>query len=336
MKNKYKLCFTILWLFLLPMGCTMERKKEEKPLDIEDKSVSVPHFNADSAWFFIKTQVDFGPRVPNTPSHLACGNYLVDKLEKYGGEVVVQEFREEAYNGEILYLRNIIGTFYPERSKRILLTAHWDTRPVADKDSIDIEKPIPGANDGGSGVGVILEIARIISLIAPPNAGIDVIFFDGEDYGEPSAYKHDALNYSSKIWWCLGSQHWSKNKHRKNYMAYFGVLLDMVGARDAKFYKEGGSMQFAPKVVQKIWDAGHRLGYGKYFVQSRSPGITDDHVFINRDAKIPTINIVEYDPDSPDSYFADYHHTHRDDMEIISKETLNAVGQTLLHVLYHE
>jgi len=335
MKNKILYSFVSI-LILASSACKLEKAQNEKPVKPDVYEVIVPEFNQDSAFFYIKKQVEFGPRVPNSQAHLNCGNYLQNKLAEYNGKVSVQEFQEMAYNGKQLNLRNIIASFYPDKTKRILLTAHWDTRPVADKDTLRKEEPIDGANDGASGVGVLLEIARIISLIPPKNIGIDFIFFDGEDYGEPDTYPSRAVDAPGKIWWCLGSQYWSTRKHVPNYMAYYGILLDMVGAKDARFYKEGGSMQYAERVVDKVWRTASQIGYQDYFIQQNSPGITDDHIFINRDAKIPTINIVDYDPRRDSSYFPFYHHTHADNMTLIDKNTLKAVGQTLLHVLYHE
>jgi hypothetical protein len=235
----------------------------------------------------------------------------------------------------ILNLKNIIASYYPDQKRRILLAAHWDTRPFADKDPVNPKEVFDGANDGGSGVGVLLEVARVLSMSKPNNAGIDIILFDGEDYGEPEFDERNTI-YSGKVHWCLGSQYWSKNKHQRNYMAYYGILLDMVGARNATFYKEGGSMQYAKKIVEKVWKAGISNGYGQYFINQTSPGITDDHIFVNRDAKIPMINIVEYNPESPDSYFGSYHHTREDNMSLIDRNTLKAVGQTLLYVIFNE
>ena len=301
------------------------------------KTVTVPSFNSDSAWHFIKNQVSFGYRVPNTPSHRLCGEYLETRLRSYGARVIIQEFREQAYNGEQLYLKNIIGSYNPEAKKRILLAAHWDTRPFADKDIENRYEPIEGANDGASGVGVLLEIARVLHHNEKPAIGIDIIFFDGEDYGEHEDVTNPPMkNNLVQIWWCLGSQHWAKNPHIPKYSAYYGILLDMVGAKDATFYKEGGSMQFAPKVVKKVWSTARSLGYSNYFIDLNSPGIMDDHIFVNRDAKIPMINIVEYDPDSPSYYFGAYHHTRADNMNIIDKKTLQAVGETILYTIYNE
>src|SRR5690606_12782536 len=164
--------------------------------------------------------------------------------------------------------------------------------------------------------------------------GIDIILFDGEDYGEPQEAKANKKN--GEIYWCLGSQYWSKNLHKPAYSAYYGIVLDMVGAKDAKFYQEGISMHFAPKVVKMVWEEARRQGYGDRFIPQTTGMITDDHVFINENAKIPAIDIIEYGPESQQKYFGDYHHTHEDNMSIISKETLQAVGETVLHVIYKE
>lgn len=338
--QKASLLSVIIFIFFqvtIISGCKTEKRLErELETETDIKPVAdVPDFNADSAYYFIQKQVEFGPRIPNTPAHLHTSNFLVTQLKEYAAKVEIQEFQEKAYDGTILTLKNIIASYYPGKTRRILLAAHWDTRPFADKDPNDPRKTFDGANDGGSGVGVLLEVARTLSVEQPENAGIDIIFFDGEDYGEPEFYEGNNLN-SGKIHWCLGSQFWSKNKHRKNYMAYYGILLDMVGAKDAKFYKEGGSMQFAKKIVDKVWNAGYSAGYSLYFVNKTSPGITDDHIFVNRDAKIPMINIVEYNPESSGSYFGSYHHTQMDNIGLIDKKTLKAVGQTILYVIFNE
>ncbi len=326
----------IILLFL--NSCNTGSKTVEGERIVENKkSVTVPSFSADSAFMFIEKQLAFGPRVPNSTAHLLCGDYLINKLESFGANVFVQNFTETAFDGKTLQLRNIIASYNPQAKKRILLAAHWDTRPFADKDSTNFFKPIDGANDGASGVAVLLEIARKLNLHELPKVGIDIILFDGEDYGEyKGANAPDMVNGRMKIWWCLGSQYWSKNPHKEKYSAYYGILLDMVGAKNAQFHKEGGSMQFAPKVVNKIWTNGRHLGYGNYFINSNSPGITDDHIFVNTIAKIPTINIVDHDHRSHNYYFPDYHHSHNDNIDLIDKMTLQAVGETVLFSLYHE
>jgi hypothetical protein len=301
-------------------------------------SVIAPAFNADSAYYFVEKQVEFGPRVPNTQSHRQCGNYLINTLKSYGAEVTVQEFVAEAYNGTKLQSRNIIASYFPQATKRILLAAHWDTRHVADKDAVDQNKPIDGANDGGSGVGVLLEIARVLQAdTLKPNVGVDIILFDSEDYGEPETAKPEDLpnRGSNKVYWCLGSQYWAANKHKPNYSAYYGILLDMVGAKGSTFAKEGTSRENAPSIVEKVWNIAQALGHGGIFINQDSPAITDDHVFVNRIAKINMIDIIDYHS-SGDDYFGPYHHTHADNMLIIDKATLKAVGQTVLQTLYEE
>ncbi len=321
---------------MLLLSCDGEKKGGSVSSESPETSKAVinpPPFNSDSAFAFIEDQVNFGPRVPNTTSHKRTGDYFVKKLNAYGASVVEQSFEAEAFDGTRLYLRNIIGSYNLEARKRILLAAHWDTRPFADKDTENQDQPIDGANDGGSGVAVLLEFARIFKD-SLPNVGIDIILFDGEDYGEPDGFK-GTMN-QSEVFWCLGSQHWSENPHVSGYSAYYGILLDMVGAKDAQFYQEGISMHYAPKIVEKVWKTAANLGYRQYFIPSVTGMITDDHVFINEKAQIPTIDIIQYGPDNSGVFFGDYHHTHKDNLDIISKETLQAVGETVLHVIYNE
>jgi glutaminyl-peptide cyclotransferase len=273
-----------------------------------------PVFNADSAYTFTRNQVEFGPRVPGSSAHLRCGNYLVAYFKQQGAVVTEQNFKAERWDGLEMPARNIIASFKPELTKRILLMAHWDTRYVADQDTNRVSEPIDGANDGASGVAVLMEIARqLASQTDSLNVGVDILLFDVEDQGNPS--ESDAES------WCLGSQYWSKNKHLPNYTAYYGVLLDMVGARNARFAREGISRKFAPSVVDKVWSIAAQLGYQSYF--------------INLEARIPTIDIIEYSHGGP-VYFGAYWHTHQDNMNIIDPATLKAVGQTMLTVLYNE
>jgi glutaminyl-peptide cyclotransferase len=323
----------LLFVFFLN-ACSQEPEQTFSQENTEPKPViPVPVFNVDSAYHYVQQQVDFGPRVPNTAAHSATADFLVQKLESYGANVQIQSFEAPAYDGTPLALQNIIASFNPSVSKRILLAAHWDSRPFADKDSQHKHEPIDGANDGGSGVAVLLELARLFQ-IQSPNVGVDIILFDGEDYGEPEGYEKSNES-SNQVWWCLGSQYWAENKHQKNYMAYYGILLDMVGAEGAQFYREGVSMRAAPSVVKKVWGKAQELGHGRYFVYENSPEIVDDHIYVNYNAKIPMIDIIEYAPGS-DTYFPPYHHTHQDNMEIISKETLQAVGETVANVVYAE
>lgn len=325
----------LLVMVAVLVACDSDKKAENKhsPENEKQPEIAIPDFSADSAYHFIEKQISFGPRVPNRPAHKACAAYLVETLSNYTPQVIEQNFESTAYDGTNLSLKNIIASFNPDKSKRVLLAAHWDTRPFADNDSIDTDRPIIGANDGGSGVGVLLEMARQLHLNTNFDIGVDIILFDGEDYGVPANEKgFRNVPYSG---FCLGSQYWSKNKHVPNYSAYYGILLDMVGARGAKFYQEGLSMNSAPSIVRKVWDYGQSLGYGDYFISQKSEEILDDHKFVNQWANIPMIDIIEYDP-STKNYFGKYWHTHQDNMDLIDKNTLKAVGQTVLKLVYME
>lgn len=314
-------------LCLLLIACEKKSEKATTP------HIAVPVFNADSAYAFVQKQVDFGPRVPNTEPHKKTAQYLESKLRSYGAQVFVQSFKATTVDGNVVELKNIIASFKPEQQKRIMLAAHWDTRPHADKDSLKRDAPFDGANDGGSGVGVLLEIARQLQLQSP-RAGVDIVLFDGEDWGpKDHASERPATPPGLDDWWCLGSQYWSKNPHKPGYRAHFGILLDMVGAEDARFFREGTSMEYAPRIVDKVWSAAAILGYGDYFIPQDTHGLTDDHLFVNGKARIPMIDIVQYDSRNG---FGDYHHTTRDNMSVINKKTLQVVGSTVLYVVFQE
>lgn len=311
---------------------------EAAPTDETAKTVEpaaiVPIFDADSAYSFVERQVAFGPRVPGTATHRKCGNWLVEKLRSYGAEVLTQDVDLKAYNGDILKARNIIAQFQPEKQERIMLCAHWDTRPWADSDpdKANHYKPIPGANDGGSGVGVLLEIARQLSM-TPTATGIDILLFDAEDYG---LHENDVTRYASnRHSWALGSQYWSYFPHVAGYSPRFGILLDIVGAPNSVFCQEYYSLHYAAGVVRKVWRWAEKTGYSAYFSSEEGGAITDDHLYVNSTAGIPCIDIINYDPESPNG-FGPHHHTMKDDMDWIDAGTLKAVGQTVLTVIYNE
>jgi glutaminyl-peptide cyclotransferase len=293
------------------------------------EEIVVPKFDADSAFFYIKKQVEFGPRVPNSAAHQKCHDYLVQKFSEFGAETSTQSDFVRRFDGEIMNMKNIIASFNKDVFKRVLLCAHWDSRFLADNDSIKVNTPILGANDGGSGVGVLLEIARQIQLNSIP-IGVDIVLFDVEDQGEPNG----TLNPKADSW-CLGSQYWSRNPHVLNYFADYGILLDMVGGKNARFTKEGVSRKFASRIVDRVWGTASKLGYSNYFVSESTPPIIDDHLYINNLIHIPTINIVEYDV-TTHNRFNKHHHKHSDNLSIIDKKTLKVVGQTVLEVLYNE
>ncbi len=325
--------YITLAIIVFASSCNQRSTSSTSSKQKEKVQVVVPSFNPDSAYHYIQKQVDFGPRVPNTDAHLKCASYLSNKLEKLGANVIVQDAEVRAFDNTLLKAKNIIGQYKPELNDRILLFAHWDSRPFADHcdDPSRQNEPILGANDGGSGVGVLLEIARQLQK-QPLHIGVDIIFFDAEDYGTPDHIK--TQNYIPDTW-CLGSQYWGKNPHVNNYYARYGILLDMVGASNAKFYQEAGSLQMAKRVVKKIWDKANDLGYGQYFIYDSWGPITDDHVYVNKYLNIPCIDIIQHDP-STESHFGAYWHTHKDNMDVIDKNTLKAVGQTILEVIYNE
>lgn len=297
-----------------------------------------PSFNADSAYAFTKAQCDFGPRDMNSRGHDLCGEWIVSKFKEYGCKVTTQTATLAGYDGTKLRSRNIMASINPEATTRILLCAHWDSRPWADNDpdSANWRKPILAANDAASGVAVMLELARIIRKSKEEKAfnkqlGIDFVCFDAEDWGIPQ-WADVADNADS---WALGAQYWSKNLPQ-GYEARYGILLDMVGGVGVKFYREGMSMQYAPEIVKKVWRAAREVGFGSYFPKEDGGVITDDHVPVNQFAKIPTIDIIPYYADCQQSSFGPTWHTLADNMENIDKNTLKAVGQTLVQVIYKE
>ena len=322
-------------IFILLVSCALFSCSNEAPKKNKTapkKTVEIPSFNEDSAFDFIAKQVAFGPRVPNTSGHDACAEYLIETLNAYCDTVIVQEAQLTAFDGTVLDSKNIIASFKPKRAKRLMLCAHWDTRPFADQDDENQNIAIDGANDGGSGVGVLLEIARQFAM-KKPDIGVDIILFDSEDYGQPNESEFPRMEHS----YCLGSQYWSQNLHKPNYFAKYGILLDMVGGKDAVFTQELASVTFAPQAVKKVWNTAASLGYGNHFQFQKTQLIIDDHLYINNLAqgRVPTIDIIEHDA-STESNFYEHWHTHDDNLDNIDKNTLKAVGQTVMQVVYSE
>lgn len=315
-------------LLLAACGNQSTQRTEPGPAP-EKKSVQAATFDADSAYAFVKAQVKFGPRVPNTAAHAACAKYLEAQLRRFTPQVVRQSFDAKAYDGSTLQLTNLIARFNPDASSRILLCAHWDSRPYADNDpdTANHRHAIPGANDGASGVGILLEIARELYKKAP-STGVDILLLDGEDYGAPYW-----ANYQGQDDWALGAQYWAHHPHQAGYKADMGILLDMVGGAGARFTQEGTSLYYAPDVMRMVWETGTALGYSSYFSPDETQALTDDHLYLNQIARIPTIDIIEHDPGTHSGFYK-YWHTLRDDMAGIAPETLMAVGQTVLTVVY--
>ncbi len=323
----------IMALSLLLLSATSCEKKAHNNSQNDEsmstlRSISSSPFSADSAYLHIKQQVDFGPRVPNSEAHKATSNYIKSQLTTYGIPVFTQEAMLKAYDGTMLEATNIIGTYKPEAKKRIMLFAHWDTRPFADHDPSPLlqKQPILGADDGASGPGVMLEVARLLSEVGLDNIGVDLMFFDAEDYGLPSWVTD--YTTSSEETWALGTQYWTKNLHTADYKPLFGILLDMVGAEGAIFQREYFSQEAAGNYVTKIWLTAKELGHDNYFINKMGGAITDDHYFVIRNLRIPCVDIINYD-----NNFASHWHTHNDNLDVISKETLQAVGETVWQVL---
>lgn len=300
--------------------------------DSSPKSEIIGSFNADSAYAYVARQVGFGPRVPGSQGHRACRDWLVSTLEGFSPDtLIVQNAEVKAYNGDILPISNIFAGFNMAAPKRVLLVAHWDTRPWADKESSSENraKPIPGANDGGSGTGVLLEIARNLALKAP-QIGVDILLVDAEDYGQSDGFSDNADT------WCLGTQYWVSHmtpytlRNRPEY----GILLDMVGAAGAKFYYELFSQSEARVPTIKVWSEADRLGFSETFVREKGAPVIDDHIFLTR-AGIPTTDIIESQHHQTGSFHPCWH-TLGDDMSNIDRRTLDAVGKTVLNVVYKE
>lgn len=288
-----------------------------------DKALPTVVFNADSAYNYVAKQVDFGPRINNTEPHRKTADYLASTLKKYGAEVVIQETTIRSADGVDLQVKNIMGMYNPESEDRLLLLAHWDTRPWADEDPnpANHKQPVPGANDGASGVGVLLEVARQLAE-NNPGRGVDILFVDAEDRGI-------SQNEDS---WALGARYFASNPIVKGYEPKEAILLDMVGAPGACFSREQYSAMYAPELLNKVWSIAQESGFGDYFKDEISGAVTDDHVQL-LEAGIPAIDIIDF-RSGPDAGFNPTWHTVSDNMENIDKETLRVVGQTILNYIF--
>lgn len=305
---------------------TDENANSNKEITVNKFWQATPAFNADSCYRFIEYQVKLGPRNPGSIAHQKCIEWIKTFFEKHQLQVELQKFSTTTFDNKNWIGTNIIGRYKPNLKHRILLCAHYDTRPFADR---DIEKnkqtAILGANDGASGVAVIMSIIQAIQNAPLNNIGIDIVLFDLEDYGTPGGESQT---------WCLGSQYWAKNLSVTSIKPQEGILLDMVGDTNAVFPKEGVSVRFHPVLVHTIWNIAQKAGFSNYFIDESINEITDDHLFINTLANIPCINIIHYYPQKSD--FFEHHHKTTDDMKNISKSTLKAVGQTVLYYLYKQ
>ena len=315
-----------LFFAFISAGCPANRTGERQGPVKEPSPPSTPRmisppFDGTRAFDFLLAQTSTGPRNVNSPGHQACLTYLQSTLTTLADRVRLQQFDQVGYHGELLHLSNVIATFDPGAASRILLCAHWDTRPRADRDP-DRKKrdtPILGANDGASGVAVLLEIAEILKTTPPP-VGVDIVLFDGEDYGREG----------DNDMYLLGSRYFASKK-QPDYIPRFGILLDMIGDKDLEIPKEQSSVRYAPDVVQLIWDTARELGV-EQFVDEQGEEIMDDHWPLNN-AGIKTVDLIDFNyPDQTNRYW----HTTQDTPDHCSAQSLQAVGSVLLHVIYSQ
>ena len=321
-----RILFCSIVTSIILSGCPGNRTDGRKtpsanPPSQSAPAMKTPTFDGAHAFRYLVTQTSFGPRSVNSSGHEQCATYLETTLRGFADRLTLQQFTRTGYRGEILHLTNMIAAFRPEATARILLCAHWDTRPRADRDPDKNMRgaPILGANDGASGVAVLLELASSFR-VSPPPVGIDIVLFDGEDYG----LEGDEQMY------LLGSRYFASQR-APDYIPRFGILLDMVGDRQLEIPKEQNSVRFAPDVVKLIWDTARDLGI-EQFVDAEGDEVMDDHWPLNT-AGIKTVDLIDFSyPDRTNRYW----HTTQDTPEHCSAESLQAVGTVLQHVIYSQ
>jgi len=273
----------------------------------------VGEFDGQRAFGYLEQQMRFGPRIPGTPAHDSAADWIHALLRARADTVIVQEFAHKTKSGQVLHLRNLLARFRPQAAERVLFLAHWDTRPTADADS-DIarrKRPVPGANDGASGVAVLLGVADALKAKPSPLAvGVDLLFVDGEDYGN-FADTNDVL---------IGSR-WFAAHQPVGYPPLYAVLFDMVGDKDLTIYYESNSQAFAPEVVDRVWRTAADLGYGRAFMQGVKHSLIDDHVALQK-AGIHAIDVVDFDYGPGNAYW----HTTQDTIDKVSAASLKIVG----------
>lgn len=319
---------------IMAVACSGSSGKKGKKTETTANK-SCPEFIADSAFLYIEEQCAFGPRLLGTKESEMCAEWIKKQFTRFGCAVSEHKTQVTVWDGTSMPCRNIIASTNTQAQYRILLCAHWDTRPWADNDPDEANhrKPVLGANDGASGVAVMIEIARLIQKQPLQNLGIDFVCFDAEDMGTPQWAEEDMADNDDT--WCLGSKAWSEEMAKIGYNPRYGILLDMVGGRGATFAREQVSVYYANHVVNKVWALAADLGYGQFFPNREGGVLMDDHVHVNGIAKIPCIDIVPYFTDGPSSFGPTWHTVH-DTPENIDKNVLKAVGQTVLQLLYNE
>ena len=272
-------------------------------------------FDGERALGYVRTFMEFGARVPGTEAHRRAGDWITSEMRLRADTVYEQNWTHKTTTGASLPLRNIVARFRPMAEERLLFVTHWDSRPVADKSSTDAERklPTPGANDGGSGVGLFLALGDVLKQV-PPGFGVDLVFVDGEDYG----------TFSPDVDVLLGSMHFASNLPSANYQPLFGVVFDMIGETDLRIPQEGHSVDRAPEVVERVWRTAADLGYGNVFVPSVTTPITDDHLpLLDKGLRVIDVIDLEYA----------WHHTVHDTIDKVSARSLKIVGDVAWRLL---
>lgn len=329
----------ILPLLAVLVAFTSCRKKHtiDNYIGVDTIAISkCPDFNADSAMHSIKVQCDMGPRVTGSAASAKCVAYIKEMLTRYGCEVTEQTAEVTTWDGTVLPCTNIIARTNPTSKDRVLICTHFDSRPWADNDPDEKNhhKPVLAANDAASGVGMIIEMARVMQKMPLKSYGIDFVCFDAEDMGTPQ-WSDKSNDKDSEQTWCLGSKVWADNAAKEEYSARYGILLDMVGGCGASFAKEQFSTHYAQPIVDLLWALAAQIGYGSYFNTDQGGALVDDHINVNTIAHIPCIDIVPYYTDGPSSFGPTWH-TVSDTPENIDPNVLKAVGQSILQMLYND
>lgn len=274
-------------------------------------------FDGEAALGYVRTQLDFGPRVPGTEGHRKTGDWIVQMMRQRADTVIEQRWTHRTVKGDTLPMRNILARYNPSATQRILYLTHWDTRPVSDAalNMAERMQPVPGANDGASGTAMFIALGDALERNPlPPNVGLDLLFVDGEDYGDFSK-DQDVL---------IGSRYFANNMPDSGYRPLFGVLWDMIGDKDLRIDQESHSLERAPEVVQRVWKVAADLGYGNVFLNQEGTGVTDDHLPL-LDKGLRVIDVIDYDFPS--------HHTPRDTIDKVSSRSLKIVGDVALTLL---
>jgi len=299
----------VILLVCLVTACNGDAKQGSAAQRADSAGAPATGFNGAAAYNYAKAQVDFGPRVPGTPAAKKAGDWIIRMMRARADTVIVQSFTYTTADGKKLPLRNILARFRPDLSERVLYLTHWDSRPISESAATEAEKkmPVPGANDGASGVGLFVALGDLLKK-TKPNVGVDLLFTDGEDYGAFGPPQVDVL---------IGAKYFAAHPPSPGYKPLYGVLWDMIGDKDLRIPYEMISFQQAPEVVSRVWQTAADLGYGDIFVQESGGEVTDDHVpLLQSGLRVIDVIDLTYPP----------HHTPQDTMDKISAKSLAVVG----------